>query len=236
MRNYVIITCEHGGNRIPAPFRHLFRDRDAVLQSHRGYDPGALLMAEALARALSAPLIASTTSRLLVDLNRSIGNPTLHGEMIRKLPVAARAKIIDRYYLPYRNSVEDRVHEAICAGRRVIHISSHSFTPKLFGKVRNADIGLLYDPARCGELELAAHWKAELAAQSGRFVIRRNFPYQGKGDGLTRTLRRRFEPSSYVGIELELNQKYSGLPHATWRAQRSAIVAALRRALGLFSS
>ena len=36
-------------------------------------------------------------------------------------------------------------------GRRVIHISSHSFTPELDGKVRSADVGLLYHPGRHGE-------------------------------------------------------------------------------------
>src|SRR4030081_1301042 len=62
-----IITCEHGGNRIPAPYRRLFRGRRVLLDSHRGYDPGALVMARALARAFRAPLVTSTISRLLVD-------------------------------------------------------------------------------------------------------------------------------------------------------------------------
>ena len=46
-----IITCEHGGNRIPAPYRRLFRGQRALLDSHRGYDPGSLVMAKALASA-----------------------------------------------------------------------------------------------------------------------------------------------------------------------------------------
>ena len=39
-----LFTCEHGGNRIPAPYRRLFRGQRALLDSHRGYDPGALVM------------------------------------------------------------------------------------------------------------------------------------------------------------------------------------------------
>src|ERR1700739_839489 len=46
-----IITCEHGGNRIPVPYRRLFRGQRALLDSHRGYDPGSLVMGEAPARA-----------------------------------------------------------------------------------------------------------------------------------------------------------------------------------------
>ena len=51
---------------------------------------------------------------------------------------------------------ERLVGNAIGRGRRVIHVSAHSFTPGLDGKVRTADVGLLYDPARPGEVRLCA--------------------------------------------------------------------------------
>jgi predicted N-formylglutamate amidohydrolase len=38
----LVITCEHGGNRIPKPYRDLFHADQALLSSHRGFDPGAL--------------------------------------------------------------------------------------------------------------------------------------------------------------------------------------------------
>lgn len=38
----LVITCEHGGNRIPVPYDDPFRTRQAALDSHRGFDPGAL--------------------------------------------------------------------------------------------------------------------------------------------------------------------------------------------------
>ena len=89
----------------------------------------------------------------------------------------------------------------------MIHLSSHSFTPELNGRVRVADVGLLYDPARQGEAALCARWKASLAAIAPQFRVRRNYPYAGKGDGLTRDLRLRFSRRAYVGIELEVNQQ-----------------------------
>src|SRR4029434_4503487 len=85
--NGLVITCEHGGNRIPAPYRELFHDRQALLDSHRGYDPGALIMARALATAFAAPLVVTSVSRLLVDLNRSVGHPRLHSDETRNTPV-----------------------------------------------------------------------------------------------------------------------------------------------------
>ena len=165
-------------------------------------------MARELASKLGAPLVVSDVSRLLVDLNRSIGNPRLHCDAIWNASAQQRRGILERYYIPYRTEVERRVVDAIENGTGVVHVSSHSFTPELDGHLRNADIGLLYDPSRKGELELCKLWKGSLAACGPKLKVRRNYPYAGKGDGLTRYLRERFAPTDYVGIELEINQRY----------------------------
>jgi predicted N-formylglutamate amidohydrolase len=227
----LVITCEHGGNRIPAPYRDLFHGHQTLLDSHRGYDPGALVMARALARAFAAPLVASTVSRLLVDLNRSVGHPRLHSEATRKMPAEVRQRILKLYYQPYRAQAERLVSQAIAAHSRVIHLSSHSFTPELDGKLRDADIGLLYDPARAGEADLCERWKASLAACALDLAVRRNYPYAGKGDGLTTWFRRRLPSSAYVGIELEVNQKHVVRAGRHWTALRNAIVESLCSAL-----
>lgn len=220
----VLITCEHGGNRIPARYRALFAGFEALLHCHRGYDPGALAMARKLAGVLDAPLFVSTTSRLLIDLNRSIGHPKLYSEATRDAPAAVRREILDRHYLPYRSVVEAYVAAVIARGSRVIHLSSHSFTPVLDGNVRNADIGLLYDPARAGEAELCRRWQARLKAQAPELKVRRNYPYTGKSDGFTAFLRRRFPPDAYIGIELEINQKHVLPGGRRWRATQDRVV------------
>ncbi|HQO04445.1 MAG TPA: N-formylglutamate amidohydrolase, partial [Spirochaetota bacterium] len=45
----LLLTCEHGGNIIPEGFRPLFTGDRNVLNSHRGYDIGALEAARLLA-------------------------------------------------------------------------------------------------------------------------------------------------------------------------------------------
>ncbi len=227
----LVITCEHGGNRIPAAFAGSFDGREAVLASHRGFDRGALLMARALADAFSAPLVASRISRLLVDLNRSPGHPTLHDPRIRSLPERVRRMIVARYYTPYRNRVEARVAEAIARQGRAVHVASHSFTPELHGRVRPGDVGLLYDPARPGEVALCAAWQRALAKQAPALAVRRNDPYRGSGDGLTRLLRGRFDATCYVGIELEINQRCVRSRGRDWADLREVIVQSLRQAL-----
>ena len=203
-----------------------------MLGTHRGYDAGALTMARALARAFAAPLAASTVSRLLVDLNRSIGHPRLFSAAMREAPPEMRSAIVARHYRPYRTQVEDLVRRSVSRGRRVVHVSSHSFTPKLDGRVRRADVGLLYDPARRAEAELCARWKASLAMMAPALRVRRNYPYAGSDDGLTSHLRRRFPQASYVGIELEVNQAIVLAAGPRWRALRRTLVDSLRAASG----
>ena len=234
-RDAFIITCEHGGNRIPAPCREVFRGHQALLDSHRGFDAGALVMARALAKAFDAPLVASTVSRLVVDLNRSPGHPRLFSEPMRAAPMALRADVLARHYTPYRTRVEGLVRQLAARGRRVIHVSSHSFTPVLDGRVRGADVGLLYDPGRPGELELCARWKAALAATAPGLRVRRNHPYAGRDDGLTSHLRRLFPPTTYIGVELELNQRIVLAAGRPWQALRVDAVATLRRACATVS-
>jgi len=225
-----LITCEHGGNRIPASCRSLFQGYDELLKTHRGYDPGALLMARELARSFAAPLVTSTVSRLLVDLNRSLGHPHLFSQATRHVTATGRTKIIEQHYLPYRQRVEHLVRQSVSLGRRVVHISSHSFTPVLDGKVRCADVGLLYDPGRDGEVQLCARWKTWLAAGAPALRVRRNYPYAGKGDGLTSYLRQRFPSDAYVGIELEVNQGIVLTGGPRWAALRGLLTDTLHTA------
>lgn len=225
-----LISCEHGGNRIPAPYRRLFRGQQELLASHEAYDPGALVMARALAAALAGELVYSTTSRLLIDLNRSAGHPRRYSAITRAAPASVREAIAERYYRPYWTEVEGFVKQAVTHGRRVIHVSSHSFTPRLNGKVRNADVGLLYDPSRQGEAGLCARWKASLAARAPKLRVRRNYPYAGKNDGLTSQLRQRFSPADYIGIELEVNQSIVLAAGRPWTALRGLLIDSLRAA------
>jgi predicted N-formylglutamate amidohydrolase len=230
VRDFLVVTCEHGGNRIPAEYAGLFRGWGGILATHRGFDPGALVMARQLAAEFHAPLVASTVSRLLIDLNRSLGNPRVWSDATRVLPPAGKLRIVRRHYAPYRQRVEAIVTQAVAAGRRVIHLSSHSFTPVLDAQVRNADVGLLYDPARPAETAMAACWKSTFARHAPELRVRRNYPYRGRNDGLTSSLRRRFPCESYVGMEIELNQ---GLMRhkPQWRRLRGVVVATLIAAL-----
>jgi len=227
--DYVVVSCEHGGNRIPVPYRPLFQTDDSrtLLASHRGFDAGALVMAKELAKHFAAPLVTATVSRLLVDLNRSLDNPRVFSTMVRALPAATRERIVASYYRPYRARLQSLVLRGIKSGGRVVHISCHSFTPELYGEVRNADVGLLYDPARSGELEYCGRWQNSLKSVAPELKVRRNYPYSGKNDGLTRHLRQCFSADQYLGIELEINQKHVTSADRAWHSLRCKLIASL---------
>ena len=227
MNAALVITCEHGGCDVPDMYAPLFAGHEALLQTHRGWDLGALVLAQELADSLNAPLFSSTTTRLLIDLNRSLGHRQLHSEMTRSLPLAMRREIAACHYQPYRDGVASEVARLVAAGQRVVHIASHSFTPELHGVVRQADVAWLYDPQRPGESALASRWLAALACQRPDLKLRRNYPYQGKGDGLTSLLRKRHAPHSYVGIELEVNQRFAVAGGRAWQRIRTDIIQTL---------
>ena len=154
--------------------------------------------------------------------------------MTRDLPREEREAILERYYRPYRTWVETQVREATEASERVLHISSHSFTPRLSGVTRNADVGLLYDPRRASELSFCLAWQRELKAADPSLHVRRNYPYRGSDDGLTSSLRTMFRDSEYAGIEIEVNQKHTRGDPGQWRRLRTLIVTTLRETLTKF--
>jgi predicted N-formylglutamate amidohydrolase len=222
----LIITCEHGGNEVPADYAPLFAGHEALLQTHRGWDPGALELGQDMAAAFDAPLFASTTTRLLIDLNRSIGHKTLHSEATRALPLATRRRIAAQHYSPHRDAVEAAVARQIVAGKCVVHVASHSFAPELHGIVR-PDIAWLYDSRRPGEAAFVARWLAAMRQRRPDLQLRRNYPYQGKLDGLTSLLRKRHPAGAYIGTEIEVNQRFFFGDGQTWATLRADIVAAL---------
>lgn len=203
-----VISCEHGGNHIPAAYASYFQDAETALQSHRGYDPGAIELFRLLADQLADFSLYSQTSRLLVELNRSLHHKNLFSAYTRPLEKETKQEIIASYYLPYRQLVEQKIQDYLHDQQSVVHLSVHSFTPELNGEIRNADIGLLYDPAREEEKTFCREWKKGLQAASPGIVVRYNYPYKGKADGFTTYFRKRY-PLNYIGIELEVNQKHA---------------------------
>ncbi len=224
-----LVTCEHGRREVPSPWRRLFRGREGVLRDHRAWDPGSLRLARRLSLSLGAPLLAAPFTRLLVDANRSAGHRELFSRYSRSLPAEERKLILERCYLPYRRSVQDAVAAAAARGRPCLHVAVHTFTPVRRGEVRRTDVGLLYDPHRRGERLFCLELRGTLLGLAPKLGVRRNYPYRGTSDGLTASLRRRFAEESYLGIEIEVNQRL--LRQRQWPFLERALAEALKALL-----
>ena len=227
----LLLSCEHGGNLVPEPWQALFQGQEALLASHRGYDLGIIGFARWLAERLQAPLYLSEVTRLLVELNRSPGHPGLYSELSRSLTREQRQRLLEEHYHPYRDAVARRIEQLLAQHGKVCHVSLHSFTPELHGEVRNADIGLLYDPQRPKEKTFCLNWQENMNRRQEGWKVRRNYPYRGSADGFVTMLRRRFPADRYLGFELELNQRWPLLGGERWQKLQALVCDSLQQTL-----
>ena len=211
-----MLTCEHASNLLPATFKKMVPAD--VLKTHRAYDLGAVQVFRKLVRFAKPEFSCEGKfSRLFVDLNRTITNKSAFSDYYKVLEnhdkaAAEKAKVqAMAYWTEYREKIESFVDSAVSSagnkGVTIVHLGIHSFTPILNGKVRNTDIGVLYDPTRPQERAYAKVIRDEIKRLYPAMKVRFNYPYKGTSDGLTTTLRKKFGPR-YVGIEIEINQKF----------------------------
>lgn len=221
----VLITAEHASRAVPAQYAGLFAGQESVLESHRAWDPGTAELAEELAVALNAPLLAGEVTRLLVDLNRSSGHPRHFSEFARKLSLEQRQQLAVRYWQRHWDDYRRHIEQA----ESLVHLACHSFTPELDGQRRNAEIGLLYDPARKRERHFAEVLERSIKELAPALRVRMNYPYRGTANGMGQQHRRWFGEDRLVTLELEVN--CSLVDRDDWSCTRASLVQAWELAL-----
>ncbi|MCO5145490.1 MAG: N-formylglutamate amidohydrolase [Aquamicrobium sp.] len=200
-----LLVCEHASNFIPPEYATLGLD-GAALESHIAWDPGALAVADEMARLLDAPLVAARVSRLVYDCNRPPESPSAmptESEIYRipgnaGLTDAARQARTQAVYVPFREALARAIdaHGARCGPPAIVTV--HSFTPVWRGAARAVEIGILHDDdAGLADATLRA------AGDGGGFLVRRNEPY-GPQDGVTHTLREHALPRGLANVMIEI--------------------------------
>ncbi len=98
----------------------------------------------------------------------------------------------------------------------VVHLSVRTFELRNHqGKLRRADVGMLYDPSVDDEIDLCLDWLDAMYEEVPMLRARRNYPRRGTTDSITKTMRGEFSANSYLGIELLLNRAWAARPVAT---------------------
>lgn len=202
------LSCEHASKFVPAKYRSLFRNHSELLNSHRGWDPGAERVAEAFQDRLGIDCVYGDCSRLFVELNRSLRNKNLFSFITRPLPKAEREQILDEYYFPYRETVASDIGKLIKRNYRVVHLSIHTFTPVLNTVVRETDLSFLYNPGALLTRPLCETAAVFMNQAYPKLRTRLNYPYRGTVDCMPTYLQRKFSSSLYVGMSIEVNQKF----------------------------
>ncbi len=229
----LVLTCEHATCAVPEAFREIFHGEDDTLTSHRGWDPGALNLAQHLSREFRTPLLHGDITRLLVEINRPPGHPDIFSEFALRLQEQRREGLLKRHYQPYLDSLRNRIADPLTRHPTVLHLSVHTFTRTYDGAPRTTDIGILFDPARTAEVTFANHWLAALRTTAPDLAVDPNSPYAGTDPSLTSLLRTEFPDTAYLGIELEVCQSFflDSSP-LRWDPLRKLITSTLRPLIG----
>jgi len=151
----VMVCCDHAGRRIPAPLGDLGVQAEAM-ETHIACDIGARQVSEELARRFQAPLLLANYSRLGIDLNRHLDDPTLIPEVSdgiaipgnAGLPATQRRRRIEQWFRPYHQRYGEMVDHLQARFARPLIVSVHSFAPRLQGARRPWDFGVLWEHQR----------------------------------------------------------------------------------------
>lgn len=200
-----LLVCEHASNFIPPEYGTLGLDADA-LESHIAWDPGALAVADEMARLLDAPLVAARVSRLVYDCNRPPDSPSAmpaESEIYRipgnaNLSAAARQARAEAVYFPFREALARTIDAHGARRGPPTIVTVHSFTPVWRGAARAVEVGILHDDdSGLADAMLRA------AGDGNGLVVRRNEPY-GPQDGVTHTLREHALPRGLANVMIEI--------------------------------
>ncbi len=222
----LLLLCDHAANAMPPELGSLGLPPEQ-LERHIAYDIGAAEMTRALAGALGAPAVLSHFSRLLIDPNRGLDDPTLvmrlsDGALVpgnRHLDEAGVAERITRFYAPYDAAITAAIERALAAGHPPAIVSMHSFTPFWKQAARPWHVGVLWDdPGALAKLLIAA------LRREKDLVVGDNEPYAGglPGDTIDRHATRRGLPD----VLIEVRQDLIATSHAArgWGLRLAAVL------------
>lgn len=229
----LVLTCEHATCAVPEAFRELFQGEEDTVTSPRGWDPGALNLAQHLSREFRTPLLHGEITRLLVDIDHSPGHPEMFSEFALALPEGRREGLAKRQYQSYLETLRARLADCLTRHPTVLHLSVHTFPRIGDRQPATTDIGILHDPRRPGEAALAGEWLRRLRAAAPALAVEANAPRAGTDDSLTALLRGELAADTYLGIQLEVCQSFflDGAP-LRWDAARKLVTATLKESIG----
>ena len=148
----LLLVCDHASCRFPRALGDMGLDPFAR-RCHLAVDIGAGALTEALAASLGASAVLQNYSRLVVDCNRQLMDPSAfleYGDGIivpgnRNLRQADKDLRASALYWPYHIAIGEQIERLRRVGQMPAMVSIHSFTPVLNGESREWQMGVLWD-------------------------------------------------------------------------------------------
>tara|TARA_A100000171_G_scaffold43723_1_gene45959 strand:+ start:237 stop:1025 length:789 start_codon:yes stop_codon:yes gene_type:complete len=189
----ILLLCDHASNAVPDGYGTLGLPA-TEFHRHIAYDIGTAPLVRDVSRRLCCPALLGTSSRLLIDLNRGVDDPTIVMKLSDGSIIPGNADVdlyrnepefqrrVALFHQPYHDAVAAQIARVRALGRVPVIVSVHSFTPSWRGVARPWEVGVLWDL----DDRLARPMMAAFDAEG--FVVGDNLPYIGflKNDTLYR--------------------------------------------------
>jgi len=196
----VLVVCDHASNSIPEDLQDLGVSKEH-LASHIGWDIGAGSVARMLGSELGVPVVLASNSRLVVDCNRRLDDPTAFPAESDGIPIVGNKDLAqterearaNAFYWPYHHAIRDELVELEQLAKAPAVIAIHSFTPAMNGVRRPWHVGALWDK----DPRIAQPFM-ELLAKRPNVMVGDNEPYSGR------------HPADFT---LDHHAEAEGLPH-----------------------
>jgi predicted N-formylglutamate amidohydrolase len=205
-----LLVCDHASRQVPYRYQGLGLD-DATLHRHIAWDIGAGDVTRRLVELLDVPAVMGCISRLVIDYNRPLDDPTSiirisDGVMIpgnQSVDETEAQLRQERYLKPYHRAIDAMIDRFAERGIVPAVIPVHSFTPIMGGFERPWHVGVLSDRDRRLATRLLSAFSENRAIEGGD-----NEPYTGR------------DPKSY---SLQRHGEAGGRPHATLEIRQDLI-------------
>jgi predicted N-formylglutamate amidohydrolase len=227
----LLIHCDHGGNVVPRALNNLGLSAD-VLSRHVGWDIGAASVARHLAAALDATAVIARYSRLVIDLNRALGDPEAIPAMSDGIAIPGNAVLTfddinvraDSLFWPYHKALDAELARIKAQQQVPVMLSIHSFTPALMTHTQaNAR------PWHCGimfsrDTRFGDHLIAALRSVRG-MSVGVNEPYSGMTHGYCMKMHGLAQGLPHAQIEIRQDLICTEAGQAWWGALLSGLIA-----------
>lgn len=180
----LVLFCDHAGRAFPRKLGTLGLG-PCQLDQHIAWDIGIAGVAGILAPALDAPVAMANYSRLVIDCNRRLDDPTSIAQASdgndipgnRGLDEASRRQRADEIFRPYHAAVANLIAARLGSGSIPIVLSLHSFTPVMRGFRRPWHFGILWNRDPRLPVPLLAR-----LAELPHVCVGDNEPYSGRDE------------------------------------------------------